>query len=129
MSMEHISNVIDRVMKYFFNFACRTYKILNRYENDNEKTNIADTIEYEKFDDENISGTTYAGIKRIMECIATGDAKTLAALTIYPIHRKYPLKDITRRRQMIDQFNMVFDEAFREKLQHARVEEWNKVKR
>lgn len=89
-------------------------------------TIIADTIEYEKFDDENISGTTYAGIKRIMECIAAGDAKTLAALTIYPIHRKYPLKDITRRRQMIDQFNMVFDEAFREKLQHARVEEWMK---
>lgn len=88
-------------------------------------TIIADTIEYEKFDDENISGTTYAGIKRIMECIATGDAKTLAALTIYPIHRKYPLKDITRRRQMIDQFDMVFDEAFREKLQHAKVEEWS----
>jgi len=46
MSMEHISNVIDRVMKYFFNFACRTYKILNRYENDNEKTNF--NIRYAK---------------------------------------------------------------------------------
>lgn len=88
-------------------------------------TITADTIVYEKFNDENISGTTYDGIKRIMECIATGDAKTLAALTIYPIHRKYPLKDITRRRQMIDQFDMVFDEAFREKLQHAKVEEWS----
>ena len=61
------------------------------------------------FDAENISGTTPVGLKRIMECIAKGDAKTLASLTSYPIRLRYPLKNIANKKHMIALFNTLFD--------------------
>ena len=79
------------------------------------------------FDAENISGTTPAGLKRIMECIAKGDAKTLASLTSYPIRLRYPLKNIANKKQMIAQFNTLFDKPFRNKLRRAKVEDWSEV--
>ena len=79
------------------------------------------------FDAENISGTTPAGLKRIMESIAKGDAKTLASLTSYPIRLRYPLKNIANKKQMIAQFNTLFDKPYRNRLRRAKVEDWSEV--
>ena len=77
--------------------------------------------------DENMTETTPAGLKRIMECIAKGDAKTLASLTSYPIRLRYPLKNIANKKQMIALFNTLFDKPFRNRLRRAKVEDWSEV--
>ena len=50
--------------------------------------------------DPNISGST-ENIGTIMKSIADGDAKTLASLAIYPIERRYPLRNIASSSDMI----------------------------
>ena len=40
-------------------------------------------------------------IMTIMRSIANGDAKELASLTIFPIERKYPLRDIKDSRDLM----------------------------
>lgn len=63
-------------------------------------------------------------IMTIMRSIANGDAKKLASLTIFPIERKYPLRDIKDSRDLITRFNQIFDEGFREKMKSAKTTDW-----
>ena len=62
--------------------------------------------------DPNVSGST-ENIGAIMKSIADGDTKTLAALAIYPIERRYPLHNIVSPSDMVKRFDLIFDQKFR----------------
>ena len=53
-----------------------------------------------------VSGST-EHIRAIMKSIADGEAKTLASLAIYPIERRYPLRNIASSSDMIKRFDQI----------------------
>lgn len=52
----------------------------------------------------------------VISSIVNGDKETFASLVDYPIRRNYPLHNIENRQQMIDNFDLIFDTPFRNKL-------------
>ena len=68
---------------------------------------------------------TCNNIEAIMKCIADGDAKGLAKLTLYPLKRVYPLKDIENEEQMIAYFDVLFDDYVRKTMRNASVNDWH----
>lgn len=68
---------------------------------------------------------TCNNIEVIMKCIADGDAKGLAKLTLYPLKRVYPLKDIENEEQMIAYFDVLFDDYVRKTMRNASVSDWH----
>ncbi len=73
--------------------------------------------------DPSVSGST-ANIMAITKSIADGDARKLASLTLFPIERRYPLRDIKDREDMVRRFNSVFDAGFRKKMESAKPSDW-----
>ena len=71
-----------------------------------------------------VSGSS-ANIIAITKSIADGDAKKLASLTLFPIGRRYPLRDIKDRADMVRRFNSVFDAGFRQKMKSANPSDWH----
>lgn len=71
-----------------------------------------------------VSGSS-ANIMAITKSIADGDAKKLASLTLFPIQRRYPLRDIKDRADMVRRFNSVFDTGFRQKMKSAKPSDWH----
>ncbi len=71
-----------------------------------------------------VSGNS-ANIIAITKSIADGDAKKLASLTLFPIGRRYPLRDIKDRADMVRRFNSVFDAGFRQKMKSAKPSDWH----
>ena len=71
-----------------------------------------------------VSGSS-ANIIAITKSIADGDAKKLASLTLFPIGRRYPLRDIKDRADMVRRFNSVFDTGFRQKMKSAKPSDWH----
>ena len=71
-----------------------------------------------------VSGSS-ANIIAITKSIADGDAKKLASLTLFPIGRRYPLRDIKDRADMVRRFNSVFDAGFRQKMKSAKPSDWH----
>ena len=85
----------------------------------------ADEIQESDFDgDPTVSGSS-ANIMTITKSIVDGDAKKLASLTLFPIERRYPLRDIKDRADMVRRFNLVFDAGFRKKMQSAKPSDWH----
>ena len=85
----------------------------------------ADKIQESDFDgDPAVSGSS-ANIMAITKSIADGDAKKLASLTLFPIERRYPLRDIKNRADMVRRFNSVFDADFRQKMKSAKPSDWH----
>lgn len=66
-------------------------------------------------------------IDEIIRCIVNNDAQDLAALTQYPICRKYPLKDIENAEQMITYFDTLFDDSIKTLLSQASTSDWEEV--
>ena len=73
--------------------------------------------------DSNVSGST-ANIKKIMRSIVKGDAESLASMTIFPIERPYPLKDIVDSADMVERFHQIFDKQFRAKMARSTMKAW-----
>ena len=71
-----------------------------------------------------VSGSS-ANIISITKSIADGDAKKLASLTLFPIERRYPLRDIKDKADMVKRFNSVFDSSFRIKMKSAKPSDWH----
>ena len=71
-----------------------------------------------------VSGNS-ANIIAITKSIADGDAKKLASLTLFPIGRRYPLRDIKDGADMVRRFNSVFDAGFRQKMKSAKPSDWH----
>lgn len=71
-----------------------------------------------------VSGNS-ANIIAITKSITDGDAKKLASLTLFPIGRRYPLRDIKDRADMVRRFNSVFDAGFRQKMKSAKPSDWH----
>lgn len=85
----------------------------------------ADEIQESDFDgDPTVSGSS-ANIMTITKSIVDGDAKKLASLTLFPIERRYPLRDIKDRADMVRRFNLVFDAGFRKKMRSAKPSDWH----
>ena len=74
--------------------------------------------------DPKVSGST-KHIESIMKSIAYGDAKTLASLTIFPIERRYPLRNIVDSSDMIKRFNQIFDQKFRDRMKLSKASDWH----
>ena len=74
--------------------------------------------------DPKVSGST-KHIESIMKSIAYGDAKTLASLTIYPIERRYPLRNIVDSSDMTKRFNQIFDQKFRDRMKSSKASDWH----
>ena len=74
--------------------------------------------------DSSVSGST-ANIMAITRSIADGDAEKLASLTLFPIERRYPLRDIKDYADMVRRFNLVFDADFRQKMKSAKHSDWH----
>lgn len=74
--------------------------------------------------DPNVSGST-EHIGAIMKSIADGDTKTLAALAIYPIERRYPLRNIISSSDMLKRFDLVFDQNFRDRMKSSKASDWH----
>ena len=74
--------------------------------------------------DSNVSGST-EHIGAIMKSIADGDAKTLASLAIYPIERRYPLRNIASSSDMVKRFDQIFDQKFRERMKSSKSSDWH----
>ena len=60
-----------------------------------------------------------------MKSIADGDAKTLASLTIYPIERRYPLRNIASSSDMVKRFGQIFDQKFRDRMKSSKLSDWH----
>lgn len=61
----------------------------------------------------------------IKQCIIKGDAHQFASLVSnYPFPRRYPLKDIENKEQMIAYFNIMFDNRIKDMLRHSTDEDW-----
>ena len=63
----------------------------------------------------------------VISSIANGDKETFASLVDYPIRRDYPLRDIENQQQMIDNFDLIFDASFRDKLHSMDSNSWEEV--
>ena len=74
--------------------------------------------------DLNVSGST-GHIGAIMKSIADGDAKTLASLAIYPIERRYPLRNIASSSDMVKRFDLIFDQKFRDRMKSSKASDWH----
>ena len=74
--------------------------------------------------DPNVSGST-EHIGAIMKSIADGDTKTLAALAIYPIERRYPLRNIASSSDMVKRFGQIFDQKFRDRMKSSKLSDWH----
>lgn len=74
--------------------------------------------------DPKVSGST-EHIESIMKSIAYGDAKALASLTIYPIERRYPLRNIVDSSDMTKRFNQIFDPKFRDRMKSSKASDWH----
>ena len=74
--------------------------------------------------DPKVSGST-KHIESIMKSIAYGDAKTLASLTIYPLERRYPLRNIVDSSDMTKRFNQIFDQKFRDRMKSSKASDWH----
>lgn len=74
--------------------------------------------------DPNVSGST-EHIGAIMKSIADGDTKTLAALAIYPIERRYPLHNIVSPSDMVKRFDLIFDQKFRDRMKSSKASDWH----
>lgn len=61
----------------------------------------------------------------ITQSIANGDVKTLASYCTYPIYRQYPLRSIENKQQMMDNFNIIFDDSIRQVLKTTKCDDWN----
>ena len=71
-----------------------------------------------------VSGST-EHIRAIMKSIADGEAKTLASLAIYPIERRYPLRNIASSSDMIKRFDQIFDQKFRDRMKSSKASDWH----
>ena len=74
--------------------------------------------------DSNVSGRT-EHIGAIMKSIADGDANTLASLAIYPIERRYPLRNIASFSDMVKRFDQIFDQKFRNRMKSSKASDWH----
>ena len=111
------------------NISC-TNKTISHQRQQNDSLTVqenADSLEKTDslFDgDPNVSGSTRL-IGAIMKSIADGDAKTLASLTIYPIERRYPLRNIASSSDMVKRFGQIFDQKFRDRMKSSKLSDWH----
>ena len=111
------------------NISC-TNKTISHQRQQNDSLTVqenADSLEKSDslFDgDPNVSGSTRL-IGAIMKSIADGDAKTLASLTIYPIERRYPLRNIASSSDMVKRFDQIFDQKFRDRMKSSKLSDWH----
>ena len=111
------------------NISC-TNKTISHQRQQNDSLTVqenADSLEKSDslFDgDPNVSGSTRL-IGAIMKSIADGDAKTLASLTIYPIERRYPLRNIASSSDMVKRFGQIFDQKFRDRMKSSKLSDWH----
>lgn len=111
------------------NISC-TNKTISHQRQQNDSLTVqekADSLEKSDslFDgDPNVSGSTRL-IGAIMKSIADGDANTLASLAIYPIERRYPLRNIASSSDMVKRFGQIFDQKFRDRMKSSKLSDWH----
>ena len=111
------------------NMSC-TNKTVSQQSHQNDSITVQENDDsLEKFDslfdgDPNVSGST-EHIGAIMKSIADGDANTLASLAIYPIERRYPLRNIASSSDMVKRFDQIFDQKFRDRMKSSKSSDWH----
>ena len=111
------------------NMSC-TNKTVSRQRQQNDSLTVQENDDsLEKSDtlfdgDPNVSGST-EHIGAIMKSIADGDANTLASLAIYPIERRYPLRNIASSSDMVKRFAKIFDQKFRDRMKSSKASDWH----
>ena len=63
----------------------------------------------------------------ILTSIANGDKETFADLVCYPLHRQYPLKDINTKKEMVEYFDIIFDDGFRKTIGSLKPNDWHEI--
>ncbi|MBR4147308.1 MAG: hypothetical protein IKU00_05385 [Bacteroidales bacterium] len=63
----------------------------------------------------------------IFNSIANGNKETFADLVRYPLYRRYPLRNIYTKDEMVKYFDFLFDDEFRNTIRALRLDEWQEV--
>lgn len=66
-------------------------------------------------------------LQLILTSISNGDKETFADLVHFPLHRQYPLKSINTKNEMIEYFDFLFDESFRETIGSLKRDDWQMI--
>lgn len=111
--------------------ACCTGSASNKSIEDKSESKVDSVQEMHALEAENeydgdpeISGSS-RNLGTIMQSIADGDAKRLASLALYPIKRKYPLRNINDANEMIQRFDQIFDNDFRNRMKSSKASDWH----
>lgn len=81
-------------------------------------------IEVEDIEEDEVEDTS-SGFERIKQCIISGDARQFASLVSYPLPRRYPLKPIENKEQMIAYFDIMFDDSIKNILRYSTDDDWD----
>ena len=66
-------------------------------------------------------------LQLILSSITNGDKETIADLVRYPLHRQYPLRDISNKNDMMKHFDILFDDDFRKTIGSLKRDDWQEV--
>lgn len=119
-----LTGIICIVIASCGNHKARSEKVTNDSLIAQENNDSLGKTEPQFDGDPKVSGST-EHIESIMKSIAYGDAKTLASLTIYPLERRYPLRNIVDSSDMTKRFNQIFDQKFRDRMKSSKASDWH----
>ena len=119
-----LTGIICIVIASCGNHKARSEKVTNDSLIAQENNDSLGKTEPQFDGDPKVSGST-EHIESIMKSIAYGDVKTLASLTIYPIKRRYPLRNIVDSSDMTKRFNQIFDQKFRDRMKSSKASDWH----
>ena len=65
-----------------------------------------------------------SSLSLLVRALAHDDARAFASICSYPLHRNYPLKDITDSTAMVDYFHVMVDDSLRRIARDSRLDDW-----
>lgn len=86
---------------------------------------VTSSTEPPQFDNDSTISESPNPIEAITKSIADGDASKLASLTLFPIGRRYPLRDIKDSSDMVRRFYQIFDRKFRNRMKSSSSSDWH----
>ncbi len=64
-------------------------------------------------------------VKGVVDAVAADDSVSFAKLVSYPLHRPYPLRDISTPEEMTSYYKTLVDDSLRNVISHSTSKEWN----
>lgn len=68
-----------------------------------------------------------ANINNVIALFKQGDIEKISDIINYPLHREYPIPSIESKKEFIQRFSEVFDNALVDKIAYSKIEQWSEV--